>query len=514
MDAIVYAAKSTKDPKGSIGTQLEDGRALAEREGYEVAGEYQDEAKSAYSGSRGKGLEEAKAHAERIAPCVLIVQHSDRLARGDAVKGAHLVEYALWAIKANITIKSVQDPRACETILDAALMGMRNNEDSARKSSSIKDGYKRTVERGEWRGGILPGGYEARREVDERGKVKRWLVKHPEDEPHYALIWRLAEQGASMQRIGLELGRAGVLTRPLRAGYTARPFTTGRVQQVLNNPFYAGMQVLNGERSEGDWPTYVDIETFERLKIERDNRSGGGTKRSVGRPRVGYLLSGLARCASCGETMQGVKDASRVRHYVCRNRREYDPAHAHYCSAPILDAGEVDAAVVDGIERLLGDAASLLEQLEGGQRAERERLKREAVAAADEAKAAEKAAERATAEFAGAEDEDERALLKDAAKVKRAEVASARIRADAALDALAAEETPDPTSAANALRQRLSSKMAEAGADVKVLNAALRESFDCFQVSLTPDGYRIIPALLEEEMSWLLLEPTADGQLV
>ena len=515
MDAIIYAAKSTKDPKGSIPTQLADCRKLAEGEGSPVAAEYQDEAKSAYHGSRGDGLARARAHAERIAPCVLIVQHSDRLARGDAVQGAHLVEYALWAIKANVRIKSVQDPRACESILDAALMGMRNNEDSARKSSSIKDGYRRTVERGEWRGGILPGGYEVHHEVDGRGKVKRWIAKHAEDEPHYDLIWRLGEQGASMQRISLELGRAGALTRPVRTRierggreveYQPRPFTTNRVQQVLNNPFYAGKQTYRGERYEGDWPTYVDIDTFERLKSERDKRSGGGTKRGRGRPPEGYLLSGLARCAACGGTMQGVKDASRVRHYVCRNRREYDPAHEHHCAAPILDANAIDEAVVGGIERLLGDAASLLEQLESGQRAERDHLKREASAAAEDAKAAERAAERATAEFASAEDADERALLKDAAKLKRDEAASARKRADAALDALADEATPDPASAAAALWNRLSGKIAEAGADVKVLNAALRESFDRFTLHGNNGGFVVVPTLAAEATARVLRE--------
>jgi hypothetical protein len=47
MQAIVYAAKSTADEKGSIPTQLSDGRERAGRGGWSVAGEYKDEAKSA-----------------------------------------------------------------------------------------------------------------------------------------------------------------------------------------------------------------------------------------------------------------------------------------------------------------------------------------------------------------------------------------------------------------------------------------------------------------------------------
>ena len=54
--AVLYAAKSTEDKRGSIPTQLEDCREIAEREGWNIADEFQDEAASAYSGNRGPGL--------------------------------------------------------------------------------------------------------------------------------------------------------------------------------------------------------------------------------------------------------------------------------------------------------------------------------------------------------------------------------------------------------------------------------------------------------------------------
>src|SRR4051794_10617594 len=95
--AVLYAAKSTEDKRGSIGTQFEDSRAAAE--GREIVAEYHDEAASAFKSDRGPGLKAALEHAERLAPCALIVQHSDRLARGDGKRAAHLVEHALWALK-------------------------------------------------------------------------------------------------------------------------------------------------------------------------------------------------------------------------------------------------------------------------------------------------------------------------------------------------------------------------------------------------------------------------------
>lgn len=78
--AVLYAAKSTEDVHGSIPTQLDHGRALAEREGLDVVDTFFDKAASAYKGDRGPELERACARAERIAAehgeCALIVIYS------------------------------------------------------------------------------------------------------------------------------------------------------------------------------------------------------------------------------------------------------------------------------------------------------------------------------------------------------------------------------------------------------------------------------------------------------
>jgi Resolvase, N terminal domain len=93
--AIVYAAKSTEDERGSIPTQIADCESMADRESLTVVEPYSDEAKSAYHGSRGDGLVKAREHAERLAAehgeCALIVQHTDRL----AVEPEHVVHPAL-----------------------------------------------------------------------------------------------------------------------------------------------------------------------------------------------------------------------------------------------------------------------------------------------------------------------------------------------------------------------------------------------------------------------------------
>lgn len=122
--AVIYAAKSTDDPRGSIETQITDCEAMAASESWGVVGTYFDEAASAYHGNRGDGLTQAREHVARLAAehgkAVLVVQHSDRLSRGDGVCAAHLVEYVLWAMNTGVVIRSVQDDRGVEGELEMA----------------------------------------------------------------------------------------------------------------------------------------------------------------------------------------------------------------------------------------------------------------------------------------------------------------------------------------------------------------------------------------------------------
>jgi Resolvase, N terminal domain len=68
MPCVIYAAKSTTDPRGSIPDQRRECRDAIEREtGREVVAEYVDEAFSASRQSRGPGLVDAMQHAEDLA---------------------------------------------------------------------------------------------------------------------------------------------------------------------------------------------------------------------------------------------------------------------------------------------------------------------------------------------------------------------------------------------------------------------------------------------------------------
>ncbi len=129
--AVTYAAKSSPDEKGSIDTQLADCRAMAGREGWKVAGEYTDENFTAWQGRPRTRPRRSPGSCRARLPAILIVQHSDRLAReAMASRRGTWSRSRFGRCKSEVEIRSVQDPATFENLVMAVVMGERNTEDS------------------------------------------------------------------------------------------------------------------------------------------------------------------------------------------------------------------------------------------------------------------------------------------------------------------------------------------------------------------------------------------------
>ena len=401
---VVYAAKSTTDTKGSIGTQLEDCRAAVEREGKTILAEYHDENASGFKGNRGGDLARAKEHAIRDG-AEFWVQHSDRVARGDGITADHLAEVWFALRRHGVRMRSVQDDHNLEDAIRVVLIGERNNEDSKRKAGSVADGMARSRTRGDagWLfRGIQPDGWVCLREFDSHGQVIRTAVKDPDRREMWELCWTLAREGASAQAIQLEFSSRGYETAPVKRDVEPRPFDVHRIDQALRNPIYAGLvtnrpvltddagkplrnkegRPLRGELvivGDGDWPRYVERDDWHAIQSRR--AAYVATRRPGGRPPSGYLLTGLARCGLCGGSMQATtyrahrKDAPRSRRYLCAAHREYDSGSAQWCPAGPVSGELVDRIVLAGLDVLLADVDALRSQLGAGHHAERARLR-------------------------------------------------------------------------------------------------------------------------------------------
>jgi DNA invertase Pin-like site-specific DNA recombinase len=499
--AVIYAAKSTDDPRGSIPTQVANSEALCVRDGLTVVGTYSDEAKSAYHGSRGEGLVQAREHAEKLAAkhgsCAIVVQHTDRLARGDGVVAEHLVGLLLWARKVGVCIRSVEDDSTGENLLMAAVMGERNHEDSKRKAAATAAGRRRAADRGEWCGPV-PDGYDMKR-TPHGATIVRRVVMHPDRREVYRLLWDMAIDGATVNSIVRELAARGYRTEPRRA--RPRPFDAARVGKVIVNPFYAGLLVSRREIiGAGNWPAYVEPDVWHRLRQERSERARYRPD-PVGRPPAG-LLARLARCECGAAAVQQHggprKDGSRKRVYTCRTHMH----GAGACTALPYDAEQVERMVLGGLDKLLGDAGAWADALLSGREAERVRLTAVVEEAEREAKECEHAIGQLSDRYdaaVSAGDDAEIALAKQAWEGRRQTAKRAALRQKAAADALAAEDRPSEGDADMALArmwEALSGEMDAVKGETAALNAALRRWFERFEFHRDTDGsLKVVPIL-------------------
>lgn len=362
---VVYAAKSTEDKRGSIPDQLDDCRRVIECDaGRWIVGEYCDEAFSAFSGNRGPGLVDAMQCVADLAAergvAELWAQHSDRLARGDGRSARHAVEIALWALKRDVQVRTVQDPDTFRDLLYAVVTGQRNHEDSRRRGAAVAAGRRRAAARGEHLG-YRPDGYRTLVEVDGSGAVVRRLVIDPERQPLIEMIFALALRGRSPRAIAAAVNRAGWMTKPLFRSKEPRPWVAERIRLLLRNPRYAGLSVLRGEvLAAGQWPAYITPSQHERLRA----RTQGPLKASP--QRESYLLSGLASCGLCGRALTARTNGRRTdgtlnRTYVCAGHllaRE-----AGRCDAPVISAEMLELMFVASLGSLLAGGDRDVEDL-------------------------------------------------------------------------------------------------------------------------------------------------------
>lgn len=279
--------------------------------------------------------------AERLAAehgeCHLIVQHSDRLARGDGIQAAHLVEYALWALKSGVKIRSLQDPGTFEhdDLIYAVLTGHRNHEDSRRKSAAVRSGMERRRRKGLHNGGPRPFGY---RREGERENSR--LVEHPEEAPMLRRLFGEAAKGKSITAIARALNEDGI---PPRRGRMWRGATIG---QILRNPVYLGYITHGGEMIEGEHDAILERRLWDEVQTILDARPSRGR----GRPTAGKHLfrKGMLRCGNCGEAIVPRTNGGYEMYY-CNGRSKMG---VEFCDLPHLRRAVIDSAVFSYFEQV------------------------------------------------------------------------------------------------------------------------------------------------------------------
>jgi DNA invertase Pin-like site-specific DNA recombinase len=354
---VLYAAKSTEDRRGSIPDQLKDcRRAAGDSTDRVIVGEYDDEACSAFSGDRGPGLIDAMRHAEELARehgiAELWAQHSDRLARGDGRTARHAVEIALWALKRNVRVRTLQDPDTFRDLLYAVVTGQRNHEDSRRKGIASAAGRRRAAERGEYTGHTADG-YRLAVSIEGTEVIRR-LEIDPDRQGAIELIFRLGLRGRTSGQIAEALNRAGWRTKPRLKRQRPGPWRSCGVLVVLHNPRYAGLAATHGEIvGEGKWPAYITPRQHHRVQKLIADRLRQRRKHTH---QEAFLLSRLAKCGACGRALlchTGMQreDGTFSRRYICDSHWHDRPPHR--CNTRPIDADILEGMLATTLTTLL-----------------------------------------------------------------------------------------------------------------------------------------------------------------
>ena len=180
----------------------------------------------------------------------------------------------------------------------------------------------------------------------------------PEEAAVVQLIYRLyTSDNMGFRLIAAHLNKRGITTR------RGSPWNVMTVRDVLRNPTHTGTYSRFGMRLPKVHEPTVDAETFKQAQDRMRARRPIGR---VTRPEP-FLLSGLAHCANCGNTMIGVtrrqkwkrKDGRRgsgvYRYYQCQSRQNQGRCDYRTWRSSLLEA-TVLSQVTDKLARRIAEA--------------------------------------------------------------------------------------------------------------------------------------------------------------
>lgn len=305
----------------SIDDQLSDLKAYAARKGWTVAGVFTDAAISGATMLR-PGVQAMLAAAAAGKCDIILAEALDRLSRdlGDTAqifKRLTFDQVKLHTIAEGDVVK-----------MHVALKGLMNEEFLVALGAKVKRGMRGNIERGLAAAGISYG-YEAVREIDDRGELKRGLRRIREDQAEIVRkIFADYVAGVAPLTIAAELNAAKVKPPGWPRGllWTAGAIVGNKARGVgiLHNELYIGELVFNRTRKVTDPSTSRELirtnpknewqrKTVEHLRIIDDKTwkaaqakkalRGGPSTAAAGaaaKRRAPHFLCGILYCGVCG----------------------------------------------------------------------------------------------------------------------------------------------------------------------------------------------------------------------
>jgi DNA invertase Pin-like site-specific DNA recombinase len=325
--AAVYVRKSTGDERAaSIRNQEEDGRAFAERLGFEPE-VFVEAGRSASEYANGdRPVWEALGRRLGEFRCV-IAWRQDRFSRDELdwhrfVRACGVAGVRIVTVADGIDIDP-HDPDLLTPSVRAAVAAQESRNTSMR----VRRGLAKVAADGMPQGGLRRYGYERR---------EKNLVVLPEEK---AVVLEAAGRvlgGESVRSIVRDLNARGIPTA------TGKRWSTGNLGGILTRP------TVNGRRSEASepkWEPILDDETWAAVR----RRLAPTPRGPVARPGR-RLLRGFARCGRCGARLVGASRTSTgVPDYICHRPEDGGCGRLRITAVPleefVRDVVVVHAAV-------------------------------------------------------------------------------------------------------------------------------------------------------------------------
>lgn len=390
--AVLYARVSTDDQadKGySLPSQVDAMRKYAEREGFEIVAEFQDD----YSGATPIEFrpEGSKAYAllKSDGADAIIAYAIDRFVRppedGDEWELPILIRGLAKTGKEIHTVRRGKLNTSFADLLIALLDARKAGEERRDIRERSMRGKRAKVKSGKVTGHRAPFGYRHTR--DEHGKTVNFEIVEEEARiVRLIFTWyaRGDEQGKRLSAAAIAKRLSEMHTPTpgqLRRGYHRKRndgmWHACKVIEIIAHEVYAGVWWYGGrignsrkrrakdEQIAVQVPAIVRRDLWDRAQIQRQQNKAFSFRNA----KRDYLLHGLVKC-NCGYARCGNYFSNHT-YYSCSSRQNhFGSVETRDCRRGSVRADALEADVWDEIRELFSDLEGLLEKLKFAQQTE------------------------------------------------------------------------------------------------------------------------------------------------
>ena len=343
--AALYARVSSErqDVDLSVAAQLRALRDYAEKNGYLVAREYVDEAESGKIADRPQFQKMLDEAAKPEAPFKeILVWKFSRFTR----KREHAVAFKSMLRRRGIRVVSITEQaedNATGRLLEAIIESV-DEFYSENLAQEVVRGMREAASRGFWMTTYAPYGFK-RVHVQDGPKKRPKLELDPPDDGVVRRIFDMALQGRSTLDIAKTLNAEGIPTS------NGKKWLKTTIHFILTNEAYAGTVVWGANAKDGQPPVRVE-DAHPAIVSRREFRRIAGMMESRAPKKVNprrisspYLLSGIAKCETCGKAMTAAEAKSgKYTYYICHSLLKRGKGT---CKTPRLNAKKFEKIIVD-----------------------------------------------------------------------------------------------------------------------------------------------------------------------